>query len=61
MNIYLSTQLARSRQADILAEAARERLVRESRIARRSARRTRRLRSTRPLRLTARLRNRVPV
>jgi hypothetical protein len=60
MNIYLSTQLASSRQADILADAERERLVRESRVARRSARRARRLRPTRLLRPTVRRRNRVP-
>ena len=60
MNFYLSSQLTSSRQAELLADARRERLVRESRIARRPARRISPLRPARPRRLTALLRSRVP-
>jgi hypothetical protein len=61
MNFYLSSQLTSSRQAELLADAKRERLVQESRIARRSARSTNPLRPAWRRRLTVRLRSRVAV
>ena len=60
MNLYLSTQLAAARQASLLDDARRQRLIRQSRIAHRTADRFSPLRPARRLRLAVWQRGRVP-